>query len=266
VGLDLTGQATGILALFTLTFALIEGGRQGFSDLVAAVLITAVLGALAFLSVERRLERRGGDAMLPLGLFRDPGFSVGTVVAVVLTFCVFGQIFLLSLFLGSHLDYPALKTGLAFLPLAVVIFGASILAGRLTARLGPQWPMVVGSGLASLGSLVLLLIGEDPAYQLVLANLLLVGFGGGLVQPSSAAAVLTSAPGERMGVASAMVNASRQVGGVLGVALLGSLVAGGSFVCGLHLAGYICAGAFLVGAVLSFSYLNASGKASSEQA
>jgi DHA2 family methylenomycin A resistance protein-like MFS transporter len=265
-GLDLTGQATGILALFTLTFALIEGGRQGFSDLVVAVLITAVLGALAFLSVERRLERRGGDAMLPLGLFRDPGFSVGTVVAVVLTFCVFGQIFLLSLFLGSHLDYPALKTGLAFLPLAVVIFGASILAGRLTARLGPQWPMVVGSGLASLGSLVLLLIGEDPAYQLVLANLLLVGFGGGLVQPSSAAAVLTSAPGERMGVASAMVNASRQVGGVLGVALLGSLVAGGSFVWGLHLAGYICAGAFLVGAVLSFSYLNASGKASSEQA
>ena len=126
--------------------------------------------------------------------------------------------------------------------------------------------MVAGSGLASLGSLVLLLIGEDSAYPLILANLLLVGFGGGLVQPSSAAVVLSSAPGERTGVASAMVNASRQVGGVLGVALLGSLVAGESFISGLHLAGYICAGAFLVGAVLSFSYLNASGKASSEQA
>ena len=151
-------------------------------------------------------------------------------------------------------------------PLAVVTFGASIFSGRLTARLGPRWPMVAGSGLASLGSLVLLLIGEDPAYPLILANLLLVGFGGGLVQPSSAAVVLSSAPGERTGVASAVVNASRQVGGVLGVALLGSLVAGGSFISGLHLAGYICAGTFLVGAVLSFSYLNASGKASSEQA
>ena len=86
------------------------------------------------------------------------------------------------------------------------------------------------------------------------------------MQPSSAAVVLSSAPGERTGVASAVVNASRQVGGVLGVALLGSLVAGGSFISGLHLAGYICAGAFLVGAVLSFSYLNASGKTSSEQA
>jgi DHA2 family methylenomycin A resistance protein-like MFS transporter len=204
--------------------------------------------------------------MLPLGLFRDLRFSVGTIAGVVLTFCVFGQIFLLSLFLGSLLDYSALKTGLAFLPLAVVTFGASILAGRLTARLGPRWPMVAGSGLASLGSLVLLLIGEDSAYPLILANLLLVGFGGGLVQPSSAAVVLSSAPGERTGVASAVVNASRQVGGVLGVALLGSLVAGESFISGLHLAGYICAGAFLVGAVLSFSYLNASGKASSEQA
>jgi DHA2 family methylenomycin A resistance protein-like MFS transporter len=250
-GLDLAGQATGILALFALTFALIEGGRQGFSVVVVAALITAVLSALAFLSVERRLERRGAHAMLPLGLFRDPKFSVGTIAGVVLTFCVFGQIFLLSLFLGSPLDYSALKTGLAFLPLAVVTFGASILAGRLTARLGPRWPMVAGSGLASLGSLVLLLIGEDPAYPLILANLLLVGFGGGLVQPSSAAVVLSSAPGERTGVASAVVNASRQVGGVLGVALLGSLVAGGSFISGLHLAGYICAGAFLVGAVLS---------------
>ncbi len=265
-GLDLAGQATGILALFALTFALIEGGRQGFSVVVVAALITAVLSALAFLSVERRLECRGAHAMLPLGLFRDPRFSVGTIAGVVLTFCVFGQIFLLSLFLGNLLDYSALKTGLAFLPLAVVTFGASIFSGRLTARLGPRWPMVAGSGLASLGSLVLLLIGEDPAYPLILANLLLVGFGGGLVQPSSAAVVLSSAPGERTGVASAVVNASRQVGGVLGVALLGSLVAGGSFISGLHLAGYICAGTFLVGAVLSFSYLNASGKASSEQA
>lgn len=265
-GLDPTGQATGILALLTLTFALIEGGRQGFSAVVVAALATAVLGAFAFLSIERRLERRGAHAMLPLRLFRNPGFSVGTVVGVVLTFCVFGQIFLLSLFLGSLLGYPALQTGLAFLPLAVVTFGASILSGRLTAKIGPGWPMVVGCAVAGLGSLVLPLIGGDASYQLVLANLLLVGFGGGLVQPSSAAVVLSSAPTGRTGVASAVVNASRQVGGVLGVALLGSLVAGGSFVSGLHVAGYICAGAFLVGAVLSFSYLNASGKASSEQA
>lgn len=265
-GLDPAGQVTGILALSALTFALIEGGQQGFSAVVVSALATAVVGALAFLAVERRIERRGAHAMLPLGLFRDARFSVGTVVAVVLTFCLFGQIFLLALFLGSLLDYPALKTGLAFLPLAAVAFGASILAGRLTARFGPRWPMVAGSGLASLGSLVLLLTGRDTAYPLILANLLLVGFGGGLMQPSSAAAVLSSAPPERTGVASAVVNASRQVGGVLGVALLGSLVAGGSFVSGLHLAGYICAGAFLFGAALSLFYMGAPAKESSEQA
>lgn len=254
-GLDPVGQATGVLGLFALTFALIEGGRQGFSAVVAAALVTAVLAALAFLAVERRLERRGAHAMLPLGMFVDPWFSVATVVGVVLTFCVFGQIFLLSLFLGSVLGYPALLMGLAFLPLAVVTFGASILAGRLTAKFGPRCPMVVGCVSASLGSLVLLLVGEETSYPLVLANLLVVGFGGGLVQPSSAAAVLSSAPAERTGVASATVNASRQVGGALGVALLGSLIARGALVEGLHLAGYICAAAFLFGAALSILYM-----------
>lgn len=264
-GLDPVGQATGVLALFALTFAFIEGERQGFSAVVVAALATAIVVGIAFLIVERRLERRGAHTMLPLGLFRDPRFSVGTVVGVVLTFCVFGQIFLLSLFFGSVLGYPALLTGLAFLPLAVVTFGASILAGGLTSKVGPGWPMAVGSAMASLGSLVLLLVGEETSYPLILANLLIVGLGGGLVQPSSAAAVLSSAPTGKTGVASAMVNASRQLGGVLGVALLGSLVAGGAFVSGLHLAGCVCAGAFLLGAVLSLSYLSTSGKGSSEQ-
>ena len=259
-GLDPLGQATGILALFALTFALIEGGRQGFSAVVVTALATALAGAIIFLIVERRLESRGAHAMLPLGLFRDPRFSVATVVGVVLTFCVFGQIFLLSLFFGSVLGYPALLMGLAFLPLAVVTFGASILAGGLASKVGPRWLMVVGCAIASLGSLVLLLVGEETSYLLILANLLIVGIGGGLVQPSSVAALLSSVPAERVGVASAVVNASRQVGGVLGVALLGSLIAGEAFVSGLHLAGYICGGAFIVGAVLSFSYLNTPGK------
>jgi MFS transporter, DHA2 family, methylenomycin A resistance protein len=265
-GLDPVGQVTGVLTLFAVTFALIEGGRQGFSAVVVAALLTAAIGALAFLTVERRLEHRGGHAMLPLGLFRDQRFSVGTVVGVVLTFCVFGQLFLLSLFFGSVLNYPALQTGLAFVPLAVVAFGTSIFAGELTARVGPKWPMVVGSAMASLGSFVLLLVGEETSYPLILVNLLIVGFGGGLMQPSSTAAVLSSAPTGSTGIASAVVNASRQVGGLLGVALLGSLVAGGSFVTGLHLAGFICGGALLVGAVLSFSYLKAFSEESSEQA
>ena len=254
-GLDPVGQVTGVLSLFTVTFALIEGGRQGFSVIVVAALLTAALGALAFLTVERWLEHRGGHAMLPLGLFRDQRCSVGTVVGVVLTFCVFGQLFLLSLFFGSLLNYPALQTGLAFLPVGVVAFGTSILAGELTAKVGPRWPMVVGSAMASLGSFVLLLVGEETSYPLILVNLVIVGFGGGLIQPSSTAAVLSSAPTESTGIASAMLNASRQVGGLLGVALLGSLVARGSFVSGLHLAGFIFGGALLVGAVLSFSYL-----------
>jgi ABC-type dipeptide/oligopeptide/nickel transport system permease component len=75
-------------------------------------------------------------------------------------------------FFGSILGYPALLMGLAFLPLAVVTFGASIFAGGLTSKVGPRWPTVVGCALASLGSLVLLLVDEETSYLLILANLL----------------------------------------------------------------------------------------------
>lgn len=254
-GLDLAGQATGILALGSLTYALIEGGGSGWGSapVIAAFAVSAV-GAAAFVAVERRAEH----PMLPLGLFENPTFSAGTLAGMALTFGVYGQLFLLSLYFGDVLGYPASATGLAFLPLAFVTFGASVLSGRLVARVGLRVPLVAGLLIAGLGSSLLVLAGEGTPYALVLPNLLLVGFGGGLILPPATAAVVSSAPAERAGIASAVVNSSRQASGVLGVALLGALVAGGSntsFVAGLHLAGFVCAAVFLAGAVLSLAYV-----------
>lgn len=218
-GLDLAGQATGIVALGSLTYALIEGGSRGWgSALVLGAFAVSVVGAAAFVVVERRAEQ----PMLPLGLFANPTFSAGTLAGMVLTFSVYGQLFLLSLYFGDVLGYSASATGLAFLPLAFVTFGASLLSGRLVARAGLRVPLVAG-----LGSLLLVVAGEAAPYALVLPNLLLVAFGGGLILPPATAAVVSSAPPERAGIASAVVNASRQASGVLGVALLGALAAGG---------------------------------------
>lgn len=268
--LDLAGQATGVLALGSLTYALISGGSGGWGDApVLAGFAVSGASALAFVLVERRAEGRGGSPMLPLELFGNPTFSAGTLAGMALTFCVYGQLFLLSLFFGDVLGYSAVTTGLAFLPLAFVTFGASVLSGRLTARVGLRGPLVAGLVLAGLGSFLLVVVGEGSSYALVLPNLLLVGFGGGLILPPATAAVVSSAPAERAGIASAVVNASRQASGVLGVALLGALVAGGfdgEFVAGLRLAGIVCAGVFLAGTILSLVYVRGPQKEAKSEA
>ncbi|QIN77337.1 MFS transporter [Rubrobacter marinus] len=270
-GVDLAGQALGILALGSLTYALIEAGGRGWggTSVLLAFAVFAVC-APAFVLVERRLERRGASPMLPLGLFGNATFSAGTFAGASLTFSVYGQLFLLSLFFGEVLGYGAVATGLAFLPLAFVTFGASVVSGRLVARLGLRTPLVAGLGLAGVGSLLLVLAGEDVSYAALLPNLLLVGAGGGLILPPATAAVVSSAPVERAGIASAIVNASRQASGVLGVALLGSLVAGeggAAFAEGLRLAGIICALVLLAGAAVSLLYVRAPRKeAASEEA
>ena len=258
-GLDLAGQALGILALGSLTYALIGAGGQGWGapGVLAAFAVFAVC-APAFALVEGRLERRGGSPMLPLGLFRNPTFSAGTLAGAALTFCVYGQLFLLSLFFGELLGYSAPATGLAFLPLAFVTFGASVISGKSMARFGLRAPLVSGLVLAGTGSLLLVLAGDGAPYAALLPNLLLVGAGGGLILPPATAAVISSAPAERAGVASAVVNASRQASGVLGVALLGSLVAGdggADFVEGLKLAGVVCAAVLAAGAAVSLLYV-----------
>lgn len=230
---------------------------MGAPGVLVAFAVFAVC-APAFALVERRLDRDGGSPMLPLALFENPTFSAGTVAGASLTFCVYGQLFLLSLFFGEVLGYGAQATGLAFLPLAFVTFGASVLSGRLMARFGLRAPLVAGLLLAGAGSLLLVLAGEGVPYAALLPNLLLVGAGGGLILPPATAAVVFSAPAGRAGVASAVINASRQASGVLGVALLGSLVAadvGGAFVDGLRLAGIVCAAVLLAGAALSLAYV-----------
>ena len=260
-GLDFAGQALGILALGSLTYALIGAGARGWGapTVLAAFAVLAVC-APAFALVESRLERRGGSPMLPVGLFGNPTFSAGTLAGATLTFCVYGQLFLLSLLFGEVQGYSASATGLAFLPLAIVTFGASLLSGRWMARFGLRAPLVAGLVLAGTGSLLLVLAGDGAPYVALLPNLLLVGAGGGLILPPATAAVISSAPTERAGVASAVVNASRQASGVLGVALLGSLVAGDGgtgFVEGLSLAGIVCAAVLAAGAAVSLVYVRA---------
>ncbi|MBV9388058.1 MAG: MFS transporter [Chroococcidiopsidaceae cyanobacterium CP_BM_ER_R8_30] len=250
--IDLAGQILAIVALFTLTFALIEGQHLGWKTplILAAFLIFAVAATLFAL-----VESRSRHPMLPLALFAVPAFSTANVVGLFFNFCLYGQIFVFSLFLQNIRGDSAITTGLAFLPLTVAGFLAPPLSGRLTAHFGSRLPMALGLTLSGIGSLVLTSVGTTTSYRIIAIGFMLFGFGTGMTMPAMTTTVLASAPSEQSGIASAILNSMRQVGGVLGVAVLGVFVSGTSFVKGLHLALFVVALTFFIGCTLTLIYV-----------
>ncbi len=248
-GLDLPAQLTAVLALGLLTVAAIQGAAWGWgSPLVLGSLGVAVLATIVFLAI----ERRSPTPMLPLGLFRTPTFSAGTAVGFLINFGFYGQLFLLSLFFQQVRGFSPLLTGFALLPESGMASVASALSGRLTGRLGPRPSMVLGLALGGAGLLSLALVGTGTAYLILVPMLAAVGFGMAFTMPAATTAVVDAAPAERAGIASGVINASRQLGGVLGVALLGGLVnQHGFFVPGMHVALAIAGGAFLFGCLVT---------------
>ncbi|MEU9175113.1 MFS transporter [Streptomyces sp. NPDC048420] len=235
--LDVPGQVLVIVALAGLVFALIEGGTLGWdAPAVVAGLVLGVAGAVSFVL----WERRAPEPMLPMRLFSHPMFSTASIAGFVQNFSYYGIVFLLSLFLQDERGYSALETGLLFLPMSVAAMVSNLWGGRLTARLGPRIPLIGGQFVFALGLFALLLAGPHASdWQIWLATVP-VGIGGGAAVPAMSGAVLGAVEPEYAGVASAELNTARQVGGAVGVALFGTLVAG-VFASGLRISLIIAA-------------------------
>ncbi|HEU4656164.1 MAG TPA: MFS transporter [Capillimicrobium sp.] len=245
-GVDAPGQVTAVVALAALTFALIEGGDLGWSaPVVQAALAVALLAGAAFVAIERRARA----PMLPLSLFSERAFNASAAAGLLVSFALYAEIFLVSLYLQDVRGLSALETGFAFLPQPIVFALAGVPSGRLVARFGPRVPMMAGGVLAAGGALVLVGAGADAPYGLLVAGLALFGAGAGSVIPAMTTAVVESVPQAQVGIASAALNASRQTGGVLGIAVLGGLVADGGFMPGMH-AALLVGAATLLGVAL----------------
>lgn len=246
-GVDPAGQAAGVVALGALTWALIEAGHLGWT--APAVVAGFGLSALAAWHF-CRAERRTAEPMLPLSLFSSPTFSAGTVVGLLINLGFYGELFVLSLYFQQVRHLGVLAAGVALLPQMAVAVVGSTASGRAMARHGPRPAMLAGlcigaAGLAALAGVT----GMHRPYWLMLAPLIAVGFGMSFTMPAATAAVMEAAQGERGGLASGTINAARQVGGVVGVALLGSLVARrAGFFSGLQAGMAIAAAAFVLGA------------------
>jgi MFS transporter, DHA2 family, methylenomycin A resistance protein len=246
-GLDLVGQALGIITLCAATGAVIEGGALGWrAPLVIVMIISAVAAGVAFL----RTEAGNARPLLPLGFFRLPSFTPTIVVGCVLNFTLYGAIFVFNLFLQRLAGYPPVQSGLAFLPFPVVLFAANLTAGMLVATLGPRLPMTVGLATAAVGFAMLSTLKPGMPWIEMLPGLVVIPAGIGIAVPAMTAALLGAVPRPRAGVASGVLNTVRQAGGAIGVALSGNLLASNG-VAGIHVSFLLAVGLLCLAALIA---------------
>jgi len=246
---DRLGQIAALIGVATLIFGLIEGGVLGFAD---PGVMLSLGGAVLAITLFLLAQARGQHPMMPLDLFQSSGLRIALAVGFSFMVGWYGMVFVISLFLQQHLGLSPLLAGMAFLPASVLIAVSNVAAGRMAARFGPRVPAMIGQLLMVVGLLGMLL--AVPLGSLMAVTILLVpiGVGGALAMPPVTAHVLDSVPAHRSGTASAVFNTFRQLGGALGVAVFGALLAGpAGFVPGLQVSLLIAALLLLVTAIAS---------------
>ena len=249
--LDLPGLLTSGLGLFALTFALIEGNGRGWtSGLVLGSFAAAAVLLVAFV----QLERHQRLPMLDLSLFRSPTFTGANAVVLLVALAMFGVFFFVSLYMQNILGYSAVQAGAAFLPMTVLIILIAPIAGKATDRIGSRSLLTVGMVLVGIQLVYFSQLGPDAVFWNLLPGLLVGGVGIALVMPPSTAAAVRSVPVDKSGVGSAVLNSFRQVGGALGIALMGAIVAnetGGRRTVDAFMDGFEAS--LLVAAVIAFA-------------
>ncbi|WP_375501528.1 MFS transporter [uncultured Nostoc sp.] len=219
--IDLPGLMLSIVLLASLIYALTEGNAGMWrSPLILWLLAVAGFSLLAFLVV----ESRSSHPMLPLHLFKNPTFAVVNVVQILVFFTLFSLLFIFSLFLQQVQQYSATATGVRFLPMNGAFIIASFVSGWLAARLGWRFTILTGLTLASLATFSFIRISANTEDEAIVWSLILSGFGAGLTLAPLSAAAMNSAPPSKAGIASAVLNISTRLGGVLGIAIQGTIL------------------------------------------
>ncbi|AQU70115.1 MFS transporter [Streptomyces niveus] len=232
VPFDWIGQVAAVTAMGALTYAVIEAGADGFGTgrvlvAFAVAVVAAVVYALA--------QARGRHPMTPLPLLRSRTMSLAAAIGFALNVGFYGMIFLLGLYLQQVHGLSALATGMAFLPMTVLTSFMGPVAARLATRFGPRVPVVIGQGLMAAGLLAMVTVPVGAPVWLSVLLMVPIGSGGAMAVTALVSLVLEKMPAERAGVASGVLNAARQLGGALAVAVFGALVADRArFVSGLH--------------------------------
>ncbi len=218
--IDWPGIAAISTGLTALVLALIEGNSWGWgSPEVVALLVTAAVGLAGFAIVERRVR----EPMVDFSLFRSSTFLGTNAVAFIVSFAMLAMFFFTALYMQNILGYSAIEAGVRFLPATLMIVLIAPLAGRLTDRIGPRPPMVIGLSLVTIALFLQTRIDIHTGYGLLLPAFILLGIGMALTMSPMSTAAMNAVAAQKAGVASGILSMSRMVGGTFGVAALGAL-------------------------------------------
>ncbi len=219
--LDLPGLLSSGVGLFALIYALIEANNKGWTSTE----ILALFGVAAVaLTVFVLLERHQRLPMLDLSLFRNSTFAGANAVMLLVALAMFGVFFFISLYMQNVLGYSATKAGATFLPMTVLIVLVAPIAGRITDRVGSRWLVGVGMTLVGCSLLLFARLEVDSGFWNVLPAMLVGGTGMAMSMSPTTATAMASVPVDKAGVGSAVLNSMRQVGGSLGIAVLGAIM------------------------------------------
>ena len=219
--LDIPGLILGTGALFALTYGLIEANQFGWSD---ALIVGSLVAAAALLVGFLVWEHVNPRAMMPLPFFRIPAFSAGNTVAFSVSLGMFSVFLFVTLYMQAIRDFAPFQTCLRFLPLTGMVIVTAPNAGRIAQRIGSRIPMTYGLILAALAMFGLAFVEPSTPYWILGLLFLVMGHGLGSTMAPMTAAVMGAVGPQRAGLGSAMTNTSREVGGVLGIALLGTIL------------------------------------------
>ena len=260
--LDLPGLLTSGIGLFALTYGLIEANNYGWTSArILGLFALAVVALVVFVLLEQRQRL----PMLDLSLFRSRTYTGANVAMLLVTLAMFGIFFFNSIFFQRVLGYSPVQTGALFLPMTVLIILVAPQAGRLSDRLGSRWLIGTGLGFVTLSLILFAQLDRGSNFWDALPGLLTGGFGMALTMTPTTAAAMGSVAVDKAGVGSAVLNAFRQVGGSLGIAVMGAVVASrvhvvqtspkwpDQFVSGYHVGLYVAAAIAFSGALVAVS-------------
>jgi EmrB/QacA subfamily drug resistance transporter len=262
---DIPGLASSAFGLFALSYALIEANTYGWtSGRILASFALAAAGLIGFVLLELRQRL----PMLDLSLFKNRTFAGANTVMLLVGLAMFGVFFYVSLYLQQVIGYTPTQAGASFLPWTLLIIALAPQAGRLSDRIGPR-PLVTGGMVVLTGSLLLFSrMGTHETFWGLLPAMLLGGVGMASAMAPVTAAAMSSVTPDKAGVGSAVLNSMRQVGGSLGIAIMGAIVAAGisssvkagnphpvAFVNGFHHALEVAAAMAALGAVIAAASL-----------
>jgi EmrB/QacA subfamily drug resistance transporter len=219
--IDLPGVVVISVALFCLTYALVEGQKYGWTSFtILALFAVAAIGLIAFVFMQLKTK----IPLAQLRLFKNRTFAAGNIVGLVINFGLIGIVFLLVLYLQIVLKLSALSAGLWILPFPLGIIVAAPFAGRLTDKLGGRWILFVGTLVTALGFYLMSDLSGVTAWTQLLLPCIVCGLGIGMVMAPVTTVIMASTPVEQSGMGAGILSTTRQIGAVMGLSVLGAVL------------------------------------------